>query len=112
MRVIIAGGRDYYFTDADELKLDQLRDQITEVVSGGAKGADACGERWARENQIPIKMFPAEWIKHKKAAGPIRNAEMADYADAVILFPGGKGTKNMYETAKKYGLKIWDFRNE
>lgn len=110
MKTIIAGGRDYFFTDEDETKLDNLRSQISEVVSGGAKGADSCGERWARENDIPIKMFPADWKKYDKAAGPIRNEQMARYADAVILFPGGSGTKNMYETAKRYGLKIWDFR--
>ena len=59
---------------------------------------------------IPIKKFPAEWDKHGKGAGFIRNKQMAEYADAVVLFPGGNGTNNMYEQASKMNLKIIDLR--
>lgn len=38
--------------------------------------------------------------------------KMAEYAEAVVLFPGGKGTDNMYETAIKHNLVIYDFRND
>lgn len=110
MKIIIAGGRDYYLQPQDLAKLDQIKDQITEVVSGGAKGVDICGEHWAIKNNIPIKAFAPDWKKHGKAAGPIRNKQMADYADAVALFPGGKGTENMYNAAKKNDLIIYDFR--
>ncbi len=101
------------FGHPDFQKLDELRGKIpiTEVVSGGAAGADSDGEIWACELNIPVRRFAADWDKHGKAAGPIRNAEMADYAEALIAFPGGKGTANMVKQAKKKGLKIWDWRD-
>ncbi len=115
MKLIIAGGRDYSFTDADYAFLDELRlsrfvAPIEEVVTGGATGADECGESWARLHGISIQCFPADWKKHGKAAGPIRNRQMAEYADAVALFPGNKGTQDMYNAAEKAGIKIYDFR--
>lgn len=108
MRVIIAGGRDYSFKNNDFKLLDYIATKwsITEVVSGGADGADFGGEVWAENKKIPIQKFPANWKLYGKAAGPIRNAEMAAYADAVILFPGGRGTTNMFETAKEFNLDI------
>ena len=108
MKVIIAGGRDYNFNQKDFDLLDYIATkwQIVEVVSGCATGADAGGEQWAVIKKLPIKKFPANWKKYGKVAGPLRNAEMAAYADAVILFPGGKGTTNMFENAKEFNLDI------
>ncbi len=109
MKLIIAGGRDYRFTSKDIERLNTL-ENITEVVSGGAKGADTEGEHWAREQSIPIKVFKADWNQYGRGAGPKRNQAMADYADAVALFPGGKGTENMFKHAQKIGLVIYDWR--
>ena len=108
MKVIIAGGRDYNFGQNDINLLDYIATKwsITEVVSGGATGADTGGEMWAKSAGLPVKKFPANWKKYGKIAGPLRNAEMAAYADAVILFPGGKGTANMFENAKEFNLDI------
>ena len=77
--------------------------QITEVVSGKAKGADATGEYWANENNIKIQEFPAEWELYGKAAGHKRNADMMRYSDIAICFWDGKskGTKGMIELMKK-----------
>lgn len=105
--VIIAGGRDYQFTEADIAKLDAI--SIREVVSGGASGADQCGEQWAESRGIPVERFPADWETHGRAAGPIRNRKMAEYADAVVLFPGGRGTASMQKEAEKAGLVVYDF---
>ena len=112
MKLIIAGGRNYEFTIKDLERLHCIHSvtPISEVVCGNATGADTEGRLWADANDIPIKRFPANWKKHGRAAGPIRNAEMAAYADAVALFPGGKGTDNMAMQAKKAGLTIFDFR--
>jgi hypothetical protein len=112
MKVIIAGGRDYNFNPSDIAYLNKLRITlpITEVVSGAAKGADKCGEDWAKKHNIPIKQFPANWDKHGKSAGFKRNKQMAQYADAAILFPGGRGTDMMFGLAKEHGLKILDKR--
>jgi len=79
-------------------------------VSGGAPGADHEGERFAKADNIPLTVFSAQWIKYGKAAGPKRNREMAEYADAVVLFPGGKGTESMYREAGQAGIKIFDRR--
>jgi hypothetical protein len=110
VKTIIAGGREYLFKAQDIQKLDELKHTITEVVSGCARGADTEGEKWAGKNNIPVKKFPANWNKYGKSAGYRRNEEMAKYADAVILFPGGKGTGHMYDIAKRLGLQIYDFR--
>ena len=108
MKTIICGGRDYSFSNADFALMDQLKDSlpITEIVSGGAKGADAYGEIWARLNCMPVTQFPANWNLHGKSAGPIRNAQMAAYSDAVVAFPGGTGTADMVRRAKANGLKV------
>lgn len=107
MKVIIAGGRGFssYWAVCRAVKDSGFK--ITEVVSGGASGADALGERWARDNGVGLKPFIADWKKHGRAAGPKRNAQMAEYADALIAMPGGKGTANMISEAKKRGLKIY-----
>jgi len=112
MKLIIAGGRSYQFTAEDIARLDHLHkvQPVSEVVSGGARGADKCGERWAVDNGIRVKRFPAAWSLHGRAAGPIRNSQMARYADAAALFPGGKGTKNMHDLAVENGLVVFDFR--
>jgi len=109
MKLIIAGGRNYHLTRKDFDNLDDI-ENVTEVVSGCAQGVDSAGEGWARNRLIPIKMFPADWNAHGKSAGFLRNTQMALYADALAIFPGGKGSKNMFETAKTLGLKIYDFR--
>lgn len=106
MKTIIAGGRDYRFTEQDFRLLDSTT--ITEVVCGGATGADEYGRVWAIGNNIPVKMFPANWGAHGKSAGPIRNRQMAEYAERLIAFWDGKsrGTKNMIDTATRLGLDV------
>ena len=82
--------------------------RITEIVSGAAKGVDTSGELLAPFLNVPVKRFPADWERHGKHAGYLRNIEMADYADALIAVWDGasKGTKHMIETAKQHGLQV------
>lgn len=112
MRLIISGGRSYQLTPSDFKVLDWLHCEspVKEVLCGGATGADECGKLWANNNGIPVVLFPANWKQHGRAAGPIRNREMASCADAVVLFPGGPGTRSMFEISKEFGLKIYDQR--
>lgn len=58
-----------------------------------------------------MKRFPADWKSHGRAAGPIRNEPMAEYADGVALFPGGRGTASMKREAAKRGLRVFVFRS-
>ena len=108
LKLIIAGGRDYQMTTADIARLDPL--PIEEIITGGAKGVDATGKWYAGQRAVSHKEFIADWEKHDKAAGPLRNREMAEYADAVALFTGGKGTQSMHDEAMKAGILIFDFR--
>lgn len=110
MKTIIAGGRDYVGTVQDAIDLDRL--PITEVVSGAAIGADSFGEEYAFRSGLPIRKYPANWKMYGKSAGPRRNRDMAFYADAVVLFPGGKGTESMFQIAKQLDLKIYDWRGD
>ena len=112
MKVIIAGGRDFKDYDLLSLKCNLILEDTPfeeiEIVSGTARGADLLGEDYANKCSYPIKKFPADWDKYGKSAGHRRNAEMAEYADALICFWDGssRGTKSMIELAKKKGLKI------
>lgn len=83
--------------------------EVSEVVSGGARGVDAAGEVWAKGYRIPVRRFPANWKTHGGAAGPIRNGEMAAYADAVIAIWDGqsRGTADMVRQAEQAGLKVY-----
>jgi hypothetical protein len=109
-KVIIAGGRD--FNDYELLckKCDHMLSEQSdiEIVSGKARGADSLGERYAKERGYNVKEFPAQWDMFGKSAGYRRNAEMADYADALIAFWDGesKGTNHMINLAKEKNIKI------
>ena len=114
IKVIIAGTRD--FNDYDFLKknVDYFLQGINpnneeiEIVSGNARGADKLGERYAKEHNLPVKLFPANWDKYGKRAGYLRNQEMANYSDMLIAFwdEKSKGTKHMIDIAKKQGLTV------
>lgn len=82
--------------------------EITELVCGMAQGIDLIARGWALESGIPVKEFPAEWDLYGRAAGPRRNQQMAEYAEALIAIWDGKssGTKNMITKAEKLGLGI------
>jgi hypothetical protein len=99
MKVIIAGSRNVSDYSLVVQAVERCGYNITEVVSGCAVGIDRLGEQWARANNIPIKEMPADWNRNGKAAGPIRNRDMAEYADAAIVVWDGKspGSRNMVE---------------
>jgi hypothetical protein len=109
MKVIIAGSRDCedYPSLLAAIRLSMF--DITEVVSGHARGVDQMGERWAEEHGIPVKLFPAEWGKYGKSAGPKRNLQMAEYSDAAILLWDGmsRGTRSMRDIATSKGLTLF-----
>jgi len=109
-KVIIAGGRNFKNYELLCSKCDKLLINQTniEIVSGAARGTDKLGEQYADERGYSVKQFPANWNKFKRAAGFIRNQEMAEYADALIAFWDGtsKGTKHMIDIATNLKLKI------
>jgi hypothetical protein len=103
MKLAIVGNRtlnDY------ELVKDVLKEiNITEIVSGSAEGADALAERYAAENNIPVKIFKPDWVKHSHAAEQIRNEQIVVYADKVVAILDGvsRGTKSSIDFATEQG---------
>jgi hypothetical protein len=109
-RVIIAGSRTTPENNKELLEqISQIlpKENLT-IVSGTARGGDRLGENWAKENGVEIRQFPAEWNKHGKSAGMIRNKEMAEYATELLLIWDGesRGSANMKKEAEKRKLKI------
>ena len=117
-KVIICGSRHF---DNKELLFErcnfflQNKSDI-QIVSGAQRtylkdqkryiGADYFGEQYAEHKEYSLQRFPANWDRDGRSAGPLRNARMADYADAVLAFWDGKtrGTNNMLALAKMAGL--------
>ena len=120
LRIIIAGSRD--FNDYELLKKSAIEiitkktmlPDLTRIISGGARGADTLGERFANEMGLEISRFIPDWDGLGKRAGYVRNAEMAKFAvednndGMLIAFWDGqsKGTKHMIDLAKRYGLEV------
>ena len=119
-RLIICGGRDFRDYDLFRSRLDRLTAyyENIRIISGHARGVDTFAERYAAEKGIPISIFPAEWAKYGKAAGPIRNRAMLDFAKeetpVVAAFWDGKsrGTANMIKLAKTAGAECHVFLYE
>ena len=113
MKLIVCGGRNYRLTRRNIVMLNWFHDNygISELVSGGCEGADQDAEVWAESQvlPIPIRQFIPDWVARGKAAGPLRNQEMADYVGKdglCIAFPGGKGTEDMIRRAIKIGMSL------
>jgi len=109
VKVGIAGCRK--FTDYDTF-LEYMRkwesdvlkdDRISEFVSGGAKGVDALAERYAKEKNIPIKVFRPDWNKYGNRAGPLRNIDIVNASDYIVAFPSkcSRGTRDTIRKAKR-----------
>lgn len=117
MIAVVCGGRDY--ADAERVKkvLDAAVERmgLHTIIEGEAAGADTLARDWALERgDISVIAVPAEWRKHGPSAGPRRNAVMlefllaADGDKCVIAFPGGDGTRDMVEAARKDSVKIYE----
>ncbi len=123
LRILVCGGRHF----ADYGLLEKTINGViaksgcsdAEIVSGHCVGADRLGELYAEKHNAPVKIFPAEWKKYGKRAGPIRNKQMVDYIGgfenkAVVAFVSAntKGTRNTITLAKKANIKVYRFEYE
>ena len=104
MKVAIIGSRtfnDYELVckTIKELKLETM----THMVSGGAKGADSLGERYAKEHNIPCIIYKPDWNTYGKSAGFVRNKDIINACDIVVAFWDGKskGTEHSIMLAKR-----------
>ena len=110
-RVIIAGGRDFGDADAMRWILGNLRASYGHelvILQGDAKGADTLAKDMGREFGMTVECYPADWDQYGKAAGALRNQQMAANADILVAFWDGesKGTKHMIDTALRAGLEV------
>jgi hypothetical protein len=111
VRVLVCGGR--YFEDWDLLDrtlTEWYHTQGTEplLIHGAARGADQMAGNWATVNSCPMQVFPADWDKHGRAAGILRNIQMLEEGkpDLVFAFPGGRGTAHMKKIAREKGVEV------
>lgn len=114
MRIIVAGGRDfedynYMYESLNILLYQSIMDGMdVTIIEGGAKGADTLAARYSDENAVTHECFEAHWEDAGKAAGPIRNKEMVENADALVAFWDGtsRGTQHIIGYALKKGLEV------
>lgn len=117
MRVLVCGGRDFDNYKFFANKMTNWLWRTPEftpltIISGGARGVDTMAIQFAIAVGVPYEEYKADWDKHGKAAGPIRNQQMLDEGkpDLVIAFPGGKGTADMISRAKKAGIPVEEIK--
>lgn len=106
VRYIIAGSRNFQNYSLMEKTLNSLNlGPDDEIVSGDARGADTLGAEYGTRHGIPVIHFPAQWDTYGKAAGFIRNEEMAEYGDYLVVFWDGvsRGTAQMIQAMKRKG---------
>jgi hypothetical protein len=111
-RVIVCGSRDGIGPGLVERALGAFDRDISNVlhlIVGSHKGVDGDAWYWALKNERPCTIVPAEWNKLGKAAGPKRNERMPELfsVHAVLAFPGGTGTANMIDVARKHHIPLW-----
>lgn len=116
MKLLIAGSKTFKF-DHDFIHeaiyaVNNYETTFTnlEIVSGGAKGIDSTAKEYAKRWNKPFTEFPADWDAHGKAAGPIRNKQMAEYADALLLIWDGesRGSANMKQQMLKLNKPVYE----
>jgi hypothetical protein len=112
MRVIVAGSRSILDYALVKNAIESSGFKISRVVCGKAKGVDSLGERWAKENGVQVDYYPADWDAHGKKAGFLRNQQMAENAESLILVWDGKslGSRLMLDLAVKKRLLIHEVR--
>lgn len=108
----IIGGRDFdNYTYVKEVM--SRYDDVTGIVSGGAKGADSLGAKYAFDNDLKLITHLPDWDKYGRGAGFVRNKLIIDDADFVVAFWDGKskGTKNSIDLAKKQNkpIEVWSY---
>jgi hypothetical protein len=108
MKIAVVGSRG--FNDWQLFKSVMQEYKPTEIISGGARGADSMAALWAKENKIPLKEIRPDYARYGRAAPIRRNDLIVDAAELVVAFWDGKsrGTKHVIDYTEKTGkyLKI------
>jgi hypothetical protein len=123
-RVLVCGGRDY----DDRTRFFHFMDRVLEtikgtgetpkrdvvIIHGAARGADTLADDYARERELRVIRYLADWKTHGRGAGPIRNKLMLTDGKphVIIAFKGGNGTADMIQQGKKAGVPVYEVKNE
>lgn len=112
--VLVCGGRDFNDEARVFAVLDGIARQLgltgalVRIVTGDATGADALAAKWAQARKLSCSIYAAEWTKHGRKAGPLRNQRMLDEnaVAMVVAFPGGAGTADMVRRADAARIEV------
>lgn len=104
MKIAIIGSRNLSVKNLE----DYIPENVTEIVSGGAKGIDSDAANYAMEHRLKLKVFLPEYERYKRAAPLKRNIQIAEYADECLAFWDGssKGTLHTVELFRKLGKNV------
>ncbi len=104
MKIAVVGSKNLRVTEIDKY----LPKNVSEIVSGGARGIDACAKEYALKNNLKLKEFLPEYNKYRKYAPLKRNIQIIEYADEILAFWDGKskGTKFVIEECKAQNKKV------
>ena len=104
MKIAVIGSRGLTVNDLAQY----LPEAVTEIVSGGARGVDACAREYARANGIRLTEFLPEYETCGRGAPLRRNLQIIDYADEVLAFWDGqsRGTKHVIDSCRKKRKKV------
>jgi hypothetical protein len=114
LTIAIVGGRD--FSDYNAVKtfiLSTIKLNRRDIIcSGGAQGADSLGEQFADEFHLKKLIYKADWNKHGKAAGPLRNTDIVNSSDVVFAFPdpNSRGTYDTIRKAEQKGIPTYVYK--
>ena len=103
MKIAIIGSRSIELQNLS----DYLPENVSEIVSGGARGVDGSAAEYAKANNIKLTEFLPEYSKYGRGAPIVRNKQIAEYADEVLAFWDGKskGTLSVIRYCEKIGKK-------
>ncbi len=112
MKVAVIGSRNLQVNDLEKY----LPENITEIVSGGARGIDSCARRYALENNIKLTEFLPEYDKYGRKAPLCRNITIIEHADIVLAFWDGQsnGTRFVIDKCREKGVpvKIYIYKSD
>ena len=102
MKVAVIGSRSLRVDDLGKF----LPEDVTEIVSGGAKGVDTSAREYAQAHGIPLTEFLPDYRRYGRGAPLRRNITIIEYADLVLAFWDGKsrGTKYVIDQCRERGV--------
>ena len=115
MYILVAGSRGYYNYEEFKVLMDYFTEAHSDIhiIHGGARGADSLAARYAKEKQLQVKVFKADWELYGKSAGFRRNVEMHDFLKTkedrmCICFWDGEshGTQHNFKLCKENDTKL------